>query len=214
MGVISFRVPQEGLDQFAKAVDLISLIREIVQNPNVGKTVDELSKKLSLAQELSQETKDEALAAQEIITQAHEATDELMKATAEHNLKIKNDLSDIETMRNALQTQQDKLAEDKLNSQKLADKAKQDSEERVANALRLQNEAKATQMANKDQEKLIADQLAKLEQDKADFANLQKAAQNDMDRKTAEYISNVEKLALDRSLFDLRKKKFEDALQG
>lgn len=213
MGVVTFRTPHEGIEQYHKAVDIISLIQEIVRNPKVGETVKDLSEKLLRTHELSEEKKHELFQADEMIAQAKEAKEDLEKDRLAHEKKANSDFAELENKRIQL-TQETKLFyDDKINTKKLHEKIKLEAEEKFAQAKKLHEEAgnrhalaEKLEKAVFEKEKTYQANVEKLEKDRAD-------AQIELDSLHTSHAENVRKLLEEKAIFDIRKKKFDALLK-
>lgn len=214
MGVISFRAPQEGLEQLQKAVDLIALIKEIVENPNVGKIVKDLSDELEEAQKLSDEKKKEVLEAQEIIIQSKEVLEDFEKQKAQQVIAVRNDLQEVTAARGSLESEQKQFASDKLNTQKFMDKMKSDAEEKLNLAKQIQDDVSNREKKLKDREIDISSREGAFEEALASFEDNKKLLDAQYASKMLAYQIEVSNLANERTAFDMYRKNIEAALKG
>lgn len=213
MAVISFRTPQEGLDQVSKALDLMALVHEIAHNPDIGSTIEELSQKLAKAQELSDSKKQELLDAQEIITQSKEFIEDFEKSKKLHIANVKSELEDIGNKREALRSDIKSFADEKVVFQKSIDSIKKEVADKLVQVKQLSDDSKNRLVEAKKSEDSVA--LAKQEHETivAEFEKNQEIEANKLTAAHALHEANVKKLAEDRAAFVLRKNKFEDLLR-
>lgn len=215
MGVIAFGRPQEGLEYYKNVLDLIRVMQDILQNSDgASTTIDKLSKQLQLELTLSEDRKLEAVAAQEVIAQSKEAQEDLREAKAEHAARVKMELADLDKKYEAYQRSVDEMNAEKINNKKIMEKTSSDAFSALAQAQKLSAEAALRNNKAESVEKAMA---AKQLEHEANLANFQEAkathAQEimikhaEIDDKTANLEQNIK-------AFELRKKKFEDALKA
>lgn len=214
MGVLTFRTPQEGLDQFKNAVDLISIIRTIATDTSVGETIDDLSQKLSNAQELSEAKKKSVFEAEETISQAKDAVEELDKIKKQHSEEIESDFQELDSKRKSLQDDLANFEKSKKELLQFSENSKKDSDLSLENSKKLNEETKLMTV----QLQISQDQLQISKNDLAakisEFEKMKVQILNELSQKRAALEVDLTKLTADQSAFELRKKKFEDALKG
>lgn len=214
MAIHVFRPPVEGLEKVQSALDMIALIRQIATDPNIGDVVDDLSQRVLNTHELTEAKKKQAADAEEIIAQAKEAADDLATAKKEHDTKVAGDLKGIEQARNDLDSDVAQFNKNKEITQKQLDNFKSATEEKLALSQKLSNEAIARHAKAEKLERDLADTTASHAQAVAQFEKDKVDAANDYAQKLEAHESNVRKLTENQQAFELRKKKFEDALKG
>lgn len=213
MGVISFRAPQEGIEQLQKAVDLISLVKEIIHNPSVGETVKDLSQKLSDAQEMSEAKKKEVFEAEEIIAQSKEFIEEFTKEKITHQNEVRTNNTEIEVARRKLQEDIQAFATEKSVLIENVRKNMEIAKDKLSQAATYNEQ---TTDKNNFLKRLQADfELAKSahESNVKDFEELKNQHSKEYQAKIDQWVLGVDKLANDRVDFEARKKRFEDALK-
>lgn len=214
MGVLTFRTPQEGLDQFQKATDLMSLIREIASNPKVGETIQDLSKQLSNAQQMSDDKKKEVYEAEEVIAQSKDILDELATQKADQDKKFNSDMATIQQSLKNIELDKNAVAVEKANNQTILDKNNQETQKAVAEAKIAIADAVAAKLEAERLQKEMVEKEIQLQKDKAEFETIKSTTANEFAAKTKNLETSLAKLAEDQAAFEARKKRFEDVLKA
>lgn len=211
---IMFRTPHEGAEQYQKGLDLISVIQDIVRNPNVQKTVDAISQSILDCHTLSEAKKKELIHAEEMILQGKEILEDITKQKKDHADKVSNDHSILDSKKKDHEDSVVKFNSEKEATEKNLADARNEVDQKLAAAQKLKDEAneilsKAEQFKNVAlAEKALHVKSVKEFQEKQIAENaalVAKAAAHD--QKVREFEHNV-------SSFESRKKRFEDALKG
>lgn len=209
MGVIAFSQPQTGLDQLKNAADLINLIRAIATDPQIGKTVDDLSMRLSNAQQLSETKQQEAFEAEEKIAIARECQEDLSHAQAEHLAKVQSDKLDYDNRERFLQTRVEDFTSLKAETQKANEKVALEASDKLASAKKLMADAdsKLVQYTKAQADltshlEMYQNKVAAFEAEKAKYALEQSS-------KLATIEAAAQKLAEKEAAFEAKKAKFD-----
>lgn len=213
MGVISFRSPQEGLEQYQKALEMMLLIKDIAHNPEVHATVAKLSVRLSDAQELSEAKLKAARDAEEIILQSKEHVEEFTKKQAEHAQEVNNNRREIEIGRKRLEADQQTHLTEKAAFQDTMRKQLSVADDRLAKAVNVSSEAALRNTTAERLEKEVSAKLAYHKENVKAFEEAQKLAEEEFNSKLVAHQQNIKKLAEEKAAFELRKKRFDDALK-
>ncbi len=214
MGGTVFRSPQEGVDQFQKAVELISLIQQIATDPKIKDTVQEISKSLVKTQEISEEKKKEALDAEEVIAQANEAIEDLQKSQSVHDKKVTQDLIDINNMRKVYEDDVAKLEKQRNEIQEQAKVDKAIAETKLEQAKKLSQDAISLQKELDEKQKQIIKDWNSLAEEITALAQKKSDLDATFAEKEAVYQRKLAGLEADKATFDARVQKFSDALKG
>lgn len=209
MAVISFRTPQEGIEQYQKAVDLMALVYEIAHSPTIGKVIDDLSKQLLIIHDISEAKKKELFAAEETIAQAGEIDQE---HTA-RELAIKKTSKEVELSQKYLQNDLEAFAVEKLAVQEAARKVKLAAEEKLSQAAAQLAKAELLNGEIESATAQLADKKAEYKEIVARFKEAQDAADLEFNARVAQHEADMQALADDRAAFELRKKRVDDALK-
>lgn len=213
MAIISFRSPQEGLDQYQKAIEMMSLIREIVNNPEVGVTIAKLSIKLSDAQELSESKKKAARDAEESIIRSKELLEEITKSRRNLQEEIKRDKSEIEEKTRKLERELQVFFTEKNAIHETTRKNNITAEERLSKSIKLNEQAAIRLIAAERLEKELSVQRLSHQESVAEFNTAQEKLDNGFNKRLEKYEAENKKLIEDQTAFNLRKKLFDDALK-
>lgn len=214
MAVISFRTPQEGLEQYQKAIDMMTLIHEIAHNPAVAGIISDLSGKLTAAQQLSDAKIKQASDAEELIAQSKEFLEEFEKTKSLHESEIRANRAEVDKNNQKLQNDQLSLASEKLNHAASVKKTKEELDAKFLQVNKIKEDAEKIQKEalllklNLSNEKLSHEEIVK------EFEEFRNRAELELQGKFDSHDENTKKLEADRTEFEARKKKFEDALKG
>lgn len=212
MAVITFRKPEDGLEHYKLLIDLVTILQD-VKNPEIANNVKEISKELTLAQELSEAKKKELHDAEEIIAQSGEFLEEFEKSKLDHEKKVVEDLSDIQSKKSSLDSDKAALAIEKENANKLVDKQKAEVEEKLAEATAKLDSAKTLQKETQDQLLELGNLRTEHKETAAEFEKNRDETIKDYAAKLLKYNNDIEKLAEERETFEAYKNKFYAVLK-
>jgi hypothetical protein len=210
MAVVSFRRPEEALGHYKQIVEIL---QDLVGNPNAKTTIQNLSKEITSAYEISEAKKNEAFHAEEVLAQSKEFLEDFNKARADHELYVKSKGIEIENSHRKLTEREAALEAEKQNIIKLAEKGKKDAADQIAQAQKLLNEAKLRHTKAEELEKLTFGKLQSHKDVVEEFEKDKEAALELIAQKEALHLTNIKKLEEDRKKFEARKQKFEAALK-
>lgn len=215
MAVVSFRRPEEGLEYYKNALDVINVIQDIVKNKgaDASNAIDGLSKQIAAVQEMSEAKKKEAWQAEEIIAQSKEFLEDFAKQKSDHELYVKSCGLEIEESRKKLQREVESFSDDKKATLKFAEKSRQDAADQLAKVRILSEEAKARHAKAELLEKAAAQKLKEHNDSVVQFEKDKEDALKDLEARETQHAGNIKKLAEDRKAFEARKKRFDDALR-
>lgn len=213
MAIMSFRRPEEGLDYYKQSLDLIYVLQDIIKNPTAANAVKELSRELTISQELSESKKQIARDAEEIIAQSKEFLEDFEKQKNLHSDKVKIDLTEIENRRKVLQSEIQNFATEKANTQKTLEKMKSDAEEKHATAKQIHEEAKIRNAKAEKLESVHSAAVAEHATAVSDFEKAKVDVAAEFEAKQANHEKEVAKLKAAQAAFEIRKKRFDDALK-
>lgn len=213
MAVITFRKPEEGLDYYKQVIDLVTILRDLTNNPDVTNNIQELSDQVSTALELSEDKKKQLQEAQEIIAQSQEFLDEFERTKKEHSAKVLADLTEIKNTRDRLQNDIVLFSGEKASLLKQIEKSKSVSEEELAKAKKLNDSTVLQQKALEGDQKELESQKKDHENQVLEFEKSQIAKESSLAARLSDHEKNVQKLNDDRAAFELRKKKFDSFLK-
>lgn len=213
MAVISFRRPEDGLDYYKQALDLINVLQDIVKNPNAANSVRELSKELTAAQELSERQKQEARDAAEIIAQSKEFLEDFEQKKREHAAEVKFNNLDIENKRKQLEADIAAHENYKLSSKKVLDKQKNELEVQIS--LHKQNLEKANSRHSQAdlREKKLLEEEKQLQKQKEEFEKYKTQEESLLAVQKSALAEKREKLDADRATLEDRKKRLDALLK-
>ena len=213
MALLTFRSPQEGLDHFSKAVDIVNMLKEVITHPdNVGQ-IQNLAKEVAKAHQLTEAQKKELFAAQETMAQANEFREDFEAEKKAHSLKIQSDQAEIIKANQKLLEDTRSLANEKATLLETAKKQKAEADAKLAAAVAAHDAAKKIQEEAKKAQDAHACNLEQHSRTLAEFEKYKKANEDAFNSKLAAHEAEVKKLAADKAAFESRKKKFEAALR-
>lgn len=214
MAISVTRPPHEQYDQYKKAIDMMFVIQEIVKNPNVAQTMKEISKSIIDCHTISEERKRELLDAEETLAQAREVQEDIAKAKKTHEDKVSEDLNKISDAQNNHKLEVAKFEAFRTSAQDSLEKHQKDADIKLDVANQVLGEAKAQHKETQDlkagleaAQKSHTQAVEQFEDDKA-------AALAEIDAKLAAHEEIKESHKANVTAFELRKKRFEDALKG
>lgn len=214
MAVVSFRTPHEGIEKLETALGLMSLIREIATNPSMGKTIEELSSKLTNAQQLSDAQKEEVFEAQETIARAKEALEDLEEAKRIHDQKVSTDIDSISQSKETLRLEAANFEADKIKMKNTLEKALAESNEKLDSAAEILKEANLQYTETKKLETALSDRENSYNELVADLEKSHLAKTLELDDAVAQHKKDVALFEEDQKKLELRKQRFEDALKA
>ena len=214
MAVHSFRTPQEGIEQIQKAIDLMSLVHEIAHSTTIGSTIDELSQRIAATQEMSAAKQKALMDAEEIIAQSKEVLEEIQEKKQAHYNQVQTSKSELEASRKSLENEKNILANEKMRQQETMKIHNTQIEQSLVKVKKFKDEGEAKYEKAENLERDLANKQATHEEKVHEFDIWQKHVETEYNEKLKIHQENVQTLAQEKLAFELRKKKFEDALKG
>jgi hypothetical protein len=210
MGVISFRRPEEGIAQFSTAIDVI---QEILRNPNVGSIAKQLTKEMQDSARITEDLQQQAQNAQEVIAQSKEFLEEFEAEKSKHAAQVKTDNDEIMIRRSQLENDLSAFIEGKTSYTEQLKKDKTSLEDKVAQAKKYNDSANIVLAKADQKEKELSILKNAHDAEVLKFAEDKQHAEIELNDNIQSHQAAVQKLENDRKAFELRKKKFEDALK-
>lgn len=211
---ISFGTPQEGLNQFQKALELIQVIKEIASNPKIGDVVLDLKQKIVDTQSITDVKKKEAAAAEESILQSKEMLEDLAKEKAEHTIKVAADLKQIDQHKVQIASEFQNITIEKERLEVLATKAKEAADKTLAEAKEFNDKAEARHAAAQTLEKSTTEREKAHARNVKEFEEMKALNLSQLSTAQNQHKSNVEQLEKDKAAHIIRQQKLEAALKG
>lgn len=213
MGITSFRSPLESVEKYQQAMDMISLIQEVVRTPGIEDKIKDLSAQLVSAVTISEKKKQELQNANERIAQANEALIELEKEKKLHSANIDKANAEIEKKTADIQNAQTSIESQKSALEKVATKNKLETDQKLTESKKLVEAAFAHENKVKDLENAIAEREKQHQEVVAEFEKNYQNRMQELADKQDLHTAAIEKLASEKKKFELRKSKFNELLE-
>ncbi len=211
---IAFRTPHEGIEKYERALDLMKVIQDIVKNPDVHATIKSLSKEIVETHTLSDEKKKELIQAEEIIAQSKEFLEDFAKAKKNHADLVKEETAALEIARVSYEREMKKFQDERRNSQDNLEKQFKLADQKLEDAKQLVDSSKRKHQEIQDLKSATESSIIAHEKTVRQFLEDKKAAELELDAKVDAHENVVKKHNETVAAFELRKKRFEDALRG
>lgn len=215
MGATSFRTPQEhieSLDKYKSALDIISVIQEIVRSPDTDVKIKKITKELEASQEISVAKKQALLQAEETIGMAKKWTEDFAKEKAAHETEVNGHYEKIESQKTILKNETEAVSKREVEASQILEKLQKEAATKFAEAKKIAEDAAIRNQEADRHEKRLAAKEDLHQQCVIAFENEKRAHIAALDDAKSRHQEAVSKFETERKAFDTKKKKLNDAL--